>query len=626
MTVSQLQEGRAQIVYLLPDLNPDTLLSLRMTVRGSRELPLTLGIRQQNAPYEYLWSRSIALGTDWRELKWTFAAPKNAQAVMLILEVPDVGQLDIAGLKLRETSPTALSQQWQEQSVSPNLLRNSRLPLGTQSGWWFNQGLWNWWLDYGTPPLPADADSLAQIHADADVIGPSGAPTTRIDAPRGFGLYSAPFAVPLPFESHAASMWMKGSGRGVWIVWGDGRELARHDFDLKDEQWQRQQVTFTPDINIRVYALRWEGSGTFWLDGMQVESGAKATPFQAPAAAEIALSASASDDAPRNVQWDEDRSIINFAVLGDDAQQPNLEGAKLKSQVVSIEGDTKTLPDIALNGEFVQRGQLDFGVFPAQMLGVFRIEAWVEDARRQRISDVYEIVVNRLHKARYWKKDAPLSSPFGTHVLAITTDIQMAKAIGINWVRGHDIGMDYLGWFYLEPTPGQWKFRDTELHRYREQHLRILGMLQTAPAWASQLQKAHNPYWDMFYQPKDPAQFGNYVRTVAERYKGVIDAYEVWSEPWNFPWFAVSYDENAAGHAGGDAATPLAIAGYRTSAQPQKDYARLMQEAYSNAKAVAPEATILGFNTTTAPALAGTRMGGQEWTRGVLENGGLNEL
>ena len=61
----------------------------------------------------------------------------------------------------------------------------------------------------------------------------------------------------------------------------------------------------------------------------------------------------------------------------------------------------------------------------------------------------------------------------------------MVKALGYNWVRLHDAGWEYTGWWWLERTPGTWTFRDDAIRRYRDQHLTILGQLGTAPTWAS---------------------------------------------------------------------------------------------------------------------------------------------
>jgi hypothetical protein len=127
-------------------------------------------------------------------------------------------------------------------------------------------------------------------------------------------------------------------------------------------------------------------------------------------------------------------------------------------------------------------------------------------------------------------------------------------------------------------------------------------LFSTAPEWASYFDKARSSYYDRFYQPRDLDQFANYVRTVAKRYQGLIDTWDVWNEPWNAGWWAVSYDE--AGKR------------YITSAQPQADFARLQAKAAAAAKAVDPSLTVLGVNSTTGST-------GTAWTQGIVAAGGL---
>lgn len=605
VSVERLEGGQAQMVHLLPDFDRPQLLSLDMTLRGTRELPFSFGIRQQGEPYHYLWRRQITPDSDWQDLHTTFQVPAGTQPMLFILETAAVGHLDLSRLRLRRTSPEAATREWREGHAKEgrNLLSASRLPSGLPSGWWFHPALWDWGT-FGASTLPTDPEAKAET--DQGSIGPSGAPSLRLTAPRGFGLFSAPFAVPLPFGAHTASFYVRGQGRGSCVVWGDGKELGRRDFDGQGGDWQRQEIAFQPDPGVQVYALRWQGAGTLWLDGLQVEPGQTATPLLPGLPAEVALSSTSASGAPPLVQFSEDEAIARWCVTGRSPDAPGLGGMRLRLQVVNPYGDTAPLPAVPLGAAFLQRGEVRFDAFPLRSLGLFRVEAWVENNDGQRISRTSEIVVNRLHRPRFWGQDAP-DSPFGTHLLPLERDIAMAKAIGINWTRLHDQGTDLLGWAYLEPQPGNWQFRDADLGRYRQGHLKILGVLQTAPAWASALQTPHDPVFDRYYAPRDPAQFGAYVATVAARYKDTIDSYEVWSEPWNAPFYHTSHDGVA----------------YRAGANPQADYARLMREAAQNARAVAPDVSILGFNTTTVEAIPGERIGGTQWTRGVLQNDGL---
>jgi hypothetical protein len=227
----------------------------------------------------------------------------------------------------------------------------------------------------------------------------------------------------------------------------------------------------------------------------------------------------------------------------------------------------------------------------------------VEKAEGERISPYNELVVYRLHKPRYAKKDAT-DSPFGTHTLSVTRHILMAKAVGINWVRLHDAGTEYIGWYHLERKPGEWTFQDREIQRYRQHHMKILGLLSTAPEWASTMQKKNSPYFDRYYEPRDMEQFTAYARTVAKRYKGTIDAYDVWNEPW-LPQFW---------HAGRDAAKGTGAESYVYSDDPEGHYADLMEAAYKGVRSVDKNITVLGFNTSAGFA---------KWTRAIMERGGL---
>jgi hypothetical protein len=89
-------------------------------------------------------------------------------------------------------------------------------------------------------------------------------------------------------------------------------------------------------------------------------------------------------------------------------------------------------------------------------------------------------------------------------------------------------------WPNLEPTKGQWQF--DRLDRYlsvAEQHgTGVLLTLGGSPPWASarpQLASSYTPGFTA--EPENLDDWRNYVRTVASRYKGEIQAYEIWNEP-----------------------------------------------------------------------------------------------
>lgn len=79
-------------------------------------------------------------------------------------------------------------------------------------------------------------------------------------------------------------------------------------------------------------------------------------------------------------------------------------------------------------------------------------------------------------------------------------------------------------WPDLEPNKGQWQFERLDLYlALAQKHgTGILLPLALTPPWAGPLITA---------EPRNSEDWRNYVRTVVSRYKGRIQAYEIWNEP-----------------------------------------------------------------------------------------------
>jgi len=86
-------------------------------------------------------------------------------------------------------------------------------------------------------------------------------------------------------------------------------------------------------------------------------------------------------------------------------------------------------------------------------------------------------------------------------------------------------------WPDLEPEKGQWQFERLDYYvSLAQQHgTRILLPLGMTPAWASARPKVTS-------EPRNVEDWRTYVRMVVSRYKGRIQAYEIWNEP-NLPDF-----------------------------------------------------------------------------------------
>ena len=89
-------------------------------------------------------------------------------------------------------------------------------------------------------------------------------------------------------------------------------------------------------------------------------------------------------------------------------------------------------------------------------------------------------------------------------------------------------------WPDLEPSKGQWRFEKLDAYvSLAQQHgTGILLPLGGSPRWASARPSVPSNYYPGFTaEPLDIEDWRTFVRTVASRYKGRIQAYEIWNEP-----------------------------------------------------------------------------------------------
>jgi len=89
-------------------------------------------------------------------------------------------------------------------------------------------------------------------------------------------------------------------------------------------------------------------------------------------------------------------------------------------------------------------------------------------------------------------------------------------------------------WADLEPQAGRWQWQrmDRYLDAATARGVPVLYTLGSTPAWASARPWEPCPYGrGCAAEPADWADWERYVRAVALRYRGRIEAYEVWNEP-----------------------------------------------------------------------------------------------
>ena len=95
--------------------------------------------------------------------------------------------------------------------------------------------------------------------------------------------------------------------------------------------------------------------------------------------------------------------------------------------------------------------------------------------------------------------------------------------VGAKWVRVHT------AWAEGEPSKGS--YSSSALSRFdrgialsRQSGAKVIVMVHQSPSWARDSSNIDAP-------PRNVADYANYVAFLANRYRGQVDAYEIWNEP-----------------------------------------------------------------------------------------------
>lgn len=135
-------------------------------------------------------------------------------------------------------------------------------------------------------------------------------------------------------------------------------------------------------------------------------------------------------------------------------------------------------------------------------------------------------------------------SYFGIHVYDPRAEAEWPP-VGIGAVRLWDESMT---WSSLQPSPEKWEFRylDRVVLEAEKRGYDVLLVLGQTPIWASQQPDKLSLFGPPASAagPRNIEDWRKYVRTVATRYKGRIQAYEIWNEI-NVAFWAGNYTEMA---------------------------------------------------------------------------------
>jgi hypothetical protein len=400
-----------------------------------------------------------------------------------------------------------------------------------------------------------------------DQVAKVGKQSYRVDLSGGRSVeLHAPIVHPNIGRPIVVSAWIKASRPDTWVRMELEKTGLVTDVSV-GESWQRVTLAGTMPFQrwtrLNLYARAPESvpsseeqALSVWVDGVQIEEATTPSDEYRDQAANAFTLRLAR---PGSIVFDGEDAHIDLSF-----ETPPPQGSRLHLEYRDVFGGEHSLPTVAMPA-----ATIPLPILAKRPRGVFKLRAVLESAQGEALSAAVDLVWARLPRPR--AIDAKRSY-FGIHIPLRTEYCEIAAAIGARWVRLHDTSM-LTKWAVAERAPGEWLFYDESVDAAHAAGLAVLGRFDGAPTWVASKPR-EGGYWGIWNVPDLPGsdeQWASYVRTMTEHYRGRIDAWEMWNEPWGEWWLG----------AGGT---------------PQR-YAELMRIAYRTAKAANPQATILGVDT-----------------------------
>jgi len=293
--------------------------------------------------------------------------------------------------------------------------------------------------------------------------------------------------------------------------------------------WKRFRHTvklpYAPDGFYIAQVMNWGPAGTIWIDGAQVEEGADATDFRRSGRVEAVIQPEASYGLVEQGQPFRLRLAVYDQVE---------DGMILKAELFDAFGKSWPMPDLPLAAGQGFRTEFTLPEAGQPALGSYRLEYRVADQDGQDASKIGEVLLHRVRPAKYADQLRP-DSPFGTHLTSNREMPKVMRRLGFTWAR-----LFGTHWQSVEKEPGRWDFTgmDKYIAPMHEANLCLLGILEGVPSWQRSWvmptppPKGYNNFHARNVVPKDVDALGEFARRISGHYRGQIQAWETWNEPF----------------------------------------------------------------------------------------------
>ena len=511
--VKEVKSGALQLRQSVKGLVPGHEYSWRVWLRGESAAPVVVFLQQVDAPYAALQARLVRPGSAWTPVTLSFKPQAGQSEVAAMIRLSEPGTLWVDDARLVEGAlPVAPESNWE--AAPDNLLPNGSFEAGLGGGWgMISENS----LQENAPMVDTGAAREGKSSLRIRVSPPAPhLPATVMSA-------HSP-AVPIaPGLDYTASIWVKASRPNTTVSMAlDGAD--EQQWVGVGTEWQRFSITRRPNTKTTrlTFGCYLALDTTLWFDAAQLQAGALPAPdYQAQSPLELDMTTSRAG----HVFHDGEDARLAIRT----GASPLPIGARLRAQVFDVYGAMEKLPPVRLPAK-----ELVIAPRAKRPRGLFKVRAQIVDVRGKALSPSIDYIWARVPRPR---DIAPEDSFFGTHFLLTPEYCAIARAVGMRWVRIHDSSR-ITKWATAEPDPGDFRFYDEAVDTVRASGMRILGMLDGAPAWANARQDIKpDDYWMNHYAlPDAPGALDSwkrYVQTMTGHYKGRIDYWEVWNEPWN---------------------------------------------------------------------------------------------
>lgn len=292
-----------------------------------------------------------------------------------------------------------------------------------------------------------------------------------------------------------------------------------------------------------------------WIDAIQLERGAVATPFQTREAVELEF----STDRYGNLYDTTERPVLCvYATNGSDVEA----AVTLTMETEDYFGNVSAQDALALRVPAGVRAVAPWELAVAGT-GYYRARIrWVANGRECAETVVFSIIQPYLHD----------DSPFGlNHPAASRKQLELHARAGIRWVRNWSVN-----WEWVEPRRGEisWQVQDAQLNHVSTAGMKTLVVFPNPSTnWASSAPSSVDAsrWYRLAYRPIEPQGLFGFTARAVERYKNACGHWEFLNEPLWVPDFCLP----------------------RTAGYTVADYIRLLRGAHQAIKTANPDSVIV---------------------------------